>query len=233
MGASLLGCEKKEVAMSNEDEIVLNANSTENVVDEKTNEDSNNLSANLEFAKDNYIEGEQPLVIDGILVVNKEFGIPKNFASGLTEETLKAFEEMKNDAQKDGLTLNIRSGFRDNATQEMLFNNYVQRDGLEKANTYSAKPGHSEHETGLAIDISNGDYQTSIGDWFNDTEQSKWLYENAYKYGFILRYPEGKEDITGYKYESWHYRYVGVEHSKNFAMNNLTLEEYLKIVTPN
>ena len=137
---------------------------------------------------------------------------------------------MKSDVKKERIIINIRSWFRSYETQETLYNNYIARDGLEKASRYSAKPGYSEHQTGLAIDITTEDTTTSIGDWFNDTKQAEWLYNNAYKYGFILRYPKGKEHITGYKYESWHYRYVGIEHSKNFAMNDLTLEEYLKVV---
>lgn len=176
-----------------------------------------------------YVEGENPLYIDGILIVNKDYSIPKDFANKLDEEVQAKFELMKEAAEEDGLVLSIRSGFRSHETQSMLYNNYVARDGVEKASRYSAKPGHSEHETGLAIDISNGDPNKSIGDWFTDTPQAKWLYENAHKYGFILRYPEGKEDITGYKYESWHYRYVGTEHSQYFNQNNLTLEEYLGI----
>lgn len=193
-------------------------------------EDTVNMSENLEKARNSYIEGEKPLYIDGILVVNKEFGLPKNFVKSADPEALKAFELMKSDAKKDGIEINIRSGHRTTETQEMLFTNYAKRDGIENANRYSAKPGHSEHESGLTFDITTEDTTTSIGDWFNDTEQAKWLYENAYKYGFILRYPKNKEHITGYKFESWHYRYIGKEHSKNFAMNDLTLEEYLKIV---
>lgn len=224
IGTSLTGC-------SNSTE------SKDNIPEEtsisKQEIDKNNLSSNLEKARSEYIEGEKPLYIDGILVVNKEFGLPRNYVKSADPEALKAFEEMKADAKKDGLEINIRSGHRTTETQEMLFNNYVKRDGLEKANRYSAKPGHSEHESGLTFDITNHDTVTSIGDWFTETPQAKWLYENAYKYGFILRYPQNKEDITGYKYESWHYRYIGKEHSKNFAMNDLTLEEYLKIVPDN
>lgn len=180
-----------------------------------------------------YEEGVKPLYINDILVVNKQFKIPSNFATKLDDEVEYQFELMREDAKKDGLDINIRSGFRSNEVQSMLYNSYVARDGVEKANRYSAKPGHSEHETGLAIDISNGDYNKSIGDWFTETPQAKWLYENAYKYGFILRYPKGKEEITGYKYESWHYRYVGTEHSQYFNQNDLTLEEYLGLASNN
>ena len=214
----ITGCTKSED--------IINTDEISEVI--TSNEDD--TSSNLQKAKDEYIEGEKPVYINNILVANKDFGIPKNFASGLNNELLEAFNQMKSDAKEEGIILNIRSGFRSYETQETLYNNYIARDGLEKASRYSAKPGYSEHQTGLAIDITTEDTTISIGDWFNDTKQAEWLYNNAYKYGFILRYPKGKEHITGYKYESWHYRYVGIEHSKNFAMNDLTLEEYLKIV---
>lgn len=231
MSTTLSGCSKKEKTNTTTEEISKDLNLDNNYDTENT--DKHDISSNLEMARNNYIEGEKPLYIDGILVVNKEFGLPRNFASGLNSEVIEAFNEMKKDAKEEGIIINIRSGFRDTDTQEALFNSYAQRDGIEKANRYSAKPGHSEHETGLTIDITDEHNNRSIGDWFNETEQAKWLYENAHKYGFILRYPNGKEHITGYKYESWHYRYVGTEHSKNFAMNDLTLEEYLKIVDTN
>lgn len=184
----------------------------------------------LDKGLSNYVANKSPLYVKDILIVNKEYSVPNNLANGLNEDVLKQFESMKLDALKDGLELNIRSGFRSNEYQTELYNTYVEVDGEEKASTYSAKPGHSEHETGLAIDITSEITDRSIGDWFTETPQAKWLYENAWKYGFILRYPKGKESITGYKYESWHYRYVGTEHSKNFNQNNLTLEEYVGLV---
>lgn len=182
------------------------------------------------YEKSEYIEGVKPLYVDGILVANKDYGLPSDYApeSGKEDtEAMQAFNEMKKAAKKDGLEINVRSGYRSYDTQFQLYNNYVARDGKKAADRYSSVPGFSEHQTGLALDISNGSYQKSIGEWFDKTPQAKWLYENAYKYGFILRYPKGKENITGYMYESWHYRYVGKEHSKNFKMNDLTLEEYL------
>ena len=215
----LTGCSVSEFNNKDNSEDVIEISEEEKGLKEKQEKIKIGLSS--------YKEGVSPLYIDGILVVNKEYSLPKDFTNKLEDEVLEQFNLMKADAKKDGLDINIRSGFRSNEVQEMLYTNYVKKDGVEKASRYSARPGHSEHETGLGIDISNGDYETSIGDWFTDTPQAKWLYENAYKYGFILRYPEGKEDITGYKYESWHYRYVGKEHSQYFNQNNLTLEEYL------
>lgn len=244
MSTTTSGCSKKEKIEVIDEEISKDLNSSNNktenadknkndIINKNESIDKIDTSSNLELARSSYIEGEKPVYINGILVVNKEFGLPRNFASELNPEALDAFYQMKQDAKEQGITLNIRSGFRDTNTQEILFNTYAQRDGIEKANRYSAKPCHSEHETGLAIDITNSNTSKSIGDWFNETDEAKWLYENAYNYGFILRYPNGKEHITGYKYESWHYRYIGTEHSKNFAMNDLTLEEYLKIVSTN
>ena len=104
--------------------------------------------------------------------------------------------------------------------QKNLYNNYVKRDGAQNADRYSARPGYSEHQTGLAFDINYADSR------FEGTDQAIWLAENAYKYGFILRYPEGKEHITGYMYEPWHYRYIGVENAAKIFASGLTLEEY-------
>ena len=204
-------------------------NDKEEIVEEMVDQEAVEKEKKIQEALSSYKKGEYPLYIDGIVLVNKDYGIPDDFATDLNSELLEQFEIMKSDAKKAGLDINIRSGFRTMETQEMLFNNYAKKDGIEKANRYSAVPGYSEHQTGLAVDISNGDYSTSIGDWFTETPQTKWLYENAHKYGFILRYPQGKEHITGYKYESWHYRYVGVYHSQHFNQNNLTLEEYLGV----
>ena len=103
------------------------------------------------------------------------------------------------------------SGYRSYNTQKGLYNYYVNRDGREAADRYSARPGHSEHSTGLAMDVSGIDGKCAATDCFGETPEAAWLAENVYDYGFIIRYPEGKEHITGYKYEPWHLRYVGVD----------------------
>lgn len=199
---------------------------------QRTNILSYNSEA-IQQAKENnkdvseYIQSKKPLYIDGIVIVNKDYNLPKNYKSPREQEALEAFEQMKSDALKDGIILNIRSGYRSYNTQISLFNRYAKNDGAEVANTYSAKPGYSEHQTGLAFDITNRNTNKAPGSWFDDTAEAQWLYENAHNYGFILRYPQGKEHVTGYIYESWHYRYIGTEHSINFNMNNLTLEEYV------
>ena len=135
------------------------------------------------------------------------------------------FEKLSNDASNLGYRIVAVSAFRDYNYQNELFNYYVKEKGLDYALDCSAKPGHSEHQTGLAVDVegSNKDY-----DNFIDSKEYNWMKDNAHKYGFILRYPKGKEHITGFKFEPWHYRYVGVNLATYLYHNNLTLEEYLE-----
>jgi len=137
-----------------------------------------------------------------------------------------AFEELYEGAQAAGFNIIMRTGYRSYAYQESLYSGYVKRDGEEAANKYSAKPGESEHQTGLCCDVGtpgSGNVQNLDG-----TKEAEWVADNAWKYGFILRFPEDKTDITGYTYESWHIRYVGKEAAKIMYENNLTLEEYLE-----
>lgn len=161
--------------------------------------------------------------INGILIVNKKIGLPKDYNPGISKRMLIAYYLMKLCALKDGAKLKIISGFRSYDYQEKIYNIYVKEFGEEKTNTFSAKPGHSEHQTGLAIDICED------SDNFIGTKEDIWLQENAHKFGFIIRYPKGKEYITGYKYEPWHLRYVGRKHAKIIFTKGLTLEEYLGI----
>ena len=134
---------------------------------------------------------------------------------------------MRDDASDNGLNIWIQSGYRSYGFQKELYDNYVKEDGKEAADTYSARPGHSEHQTGLAFDLN------TITDDFQYTNEGIWVNENCYKYGFILRYPKGKEEITGYKYESWHLRYVGVELATKLYNNGdwITLEEHFNLTS--
>ena len=167
--------------------------------------------------------------IDGVLVANKSYSLDKNYvpnlnsAGTMTNNTEEAFNAMAAAAAKEGLTLTVKSGYRSYSTQQSLYDNYVARDGKVAADTYSARPGHSEHQTGLAIDINKA------SDEFTNTPEAKWLAEHCWEYGFILRYPEGKESITGYKYESWHFRYVGTPQLAMKIKAAGSLEEYLGI----
>lgn len=148
----------------------------------------------------------------------------------LRKEAAAALEALFAAAKADGVSLAGVSAYRSHTYQKALFNHYVQKDGVEKARTYSAVPGTSEHETGLAIDVSGIDGKCAATSCFADTKEAKWLAEHAQEYGFIIRYPEGKEAITGYMYEPWHLRYVGTEIAKEIKAQGITLEEYLGVV---
>lgn len=144
----------------------------------------------------------------------------------LRQEAATALETMFADAEKEGISLRLGSGYRSYQTQERLFNDYVSRDGEAAANRYSARPGQSEHQTGLAVDIGDSSLNNWLKNSFKNTEEGIWLRDNSYKYGFVLRYLEGKEDITGYIYEPWHFRYVGIEEAEKIKFANCTLEEF-------
>jgi D-alanyl-D-alanine carboxypeptidase len=148
----------------------------------------------------------------------------------MRKEAAKALERLFAAAKKDGIYLSGVSAYRSYSTQKVLFNNYVKRDGFEKARTYSAIPGTSEHQTGLAIDVSGSNGKCAATSCFANTKEAAWLKKNCGKYGFIIRYPKGKESTTGYKYEPWHLRYVG-NISTAIQNRGITLEEYLQ-VTP-
>ena len=134
------------------------------------------------------------------------------------------FVKMADDARENNLTIKVTTGYRSYNFQSTLYNNYVKADGVKNADTYSARPGYSEHQLGYSADLTN-DKNVSFDD-FENTDEYKWLKYNAHKYGFIMRYPKDKEYITGYMFESWHYRYVGVDIATYIYENNITYEEY-------
>lgn len=163
--------------------------------------------------------------IEDTLIVNKTYSLPESYGNGLTTDTVNAFNMMKNDAAALGHNLWIASGFRSYRNQSSLYNEYCRMDGQVNADTYSARPGYSEHQSGLAIDLNN------IDNSFGNSPAGKWVLNNCYKYGFIHRYPESKQNITGYSYESWHLRYVGVGLAEKLYNSGdwITLEEYFGI----
>ncbi|RYL94396.1 D-alanyl-D-alanine carboxypeptidase family protein [Sporolactobacillus sp. THM7-4] len=184
-----------------------------------------------------------------LVLVNKHFKLPDHyvprqlvypnvpFITSQRSEKFKmrkvaadALEKMFAAAKKDGISLAGVSAYRSFALQTVLFNNYARQDGVKKALTYCASPGTSEHETGLAIDVSGTSGMYAATEAFAKTAQAKWLAEHAQNYGFIIRYPKGKEKVTGYEYEAWHIRYVGVQAAKTITKNKLALEEYLRVV---
>lgn len=175
---------------------------------------------------------------ESYILVNKYNYLTKNYIPNNLEEintqyarsgmqlvnyAKEAFELLAKEAKKEGLSIIAMSSYRSYKYQENLYNRYVQSDGKEDADTYSGRPGFSEHQTGLAVDVYNGkeDYTN-----FEKTEEFKWMQQNAHKYGFILRFPKDKTNETGYQYESWHYRYVGNEIATYIHKNKLCYEEY-------
>ncbi|MBB6446531.1 M15 family metallopeptidase [Bacillus benzoevorans] len=185
-----------------------------------------------------------------LVLVNKEYGLPDGYApadlvrpnvafsfgdqdiekSYMRKEAAMALEKMFTEAANHNLQLYAVSGYRSYERQVEVFNNEVQNVGREQAVQVVAVPGNSEHQTGLSMDISSASANSALSEQFGETPEGKWLVENAHKFGFILRYPKGKEAITGYQYESWHFRYVGVESASGIYENGLTLEEYFHVV---
>ena len=173
--------------------------------------------------------------VDGVVIANKTYSLPSNFAPNnlvtingyikVVDYVKDAFLSLSSDAKAIGLNIYASSGYRSYSNQKYIYENYVSMDGKENADRYSARAGYSEHQTGLAIDVNTIDMT------FDNTSESVWLRENAYKYGFIIRYPKGKEEITGYMYEPWHIRYVGKELSNKLYKDGsyITLEEYYGI----
>ncbi len=145
----------------------------------------------------------------------------------IKKEAYDAFTKMFNDAASQGYSFCICSGYRSYEYQQELFENALATQSEAEAHMFSAYPGRSEHHTGLAIDITSESMDWGLSQDFADYPEGRWLDEHCQDYGFILRYPEGKEDITGYQYEPWHFRYVGVEAAKEIMSKGITFEEYL------
>ncbi|WP_223594268.1 M15 family metallopeptidase [Neobacillus bataviensis] len=186
------------------------------------------------------------------VLVNKQHKLPENYSpEDLVDANIpfifkeksekrkmraaaaSAIEKLFTGAKKQGVNLLGVSAYRSHIAQTALFNSYVKQDGYEKASTYSAVPGTSEHETGLAIDVTGGDGRCAAEECFGGTKEAKWLQKHAADYGFIIRYPKGKSAITGYTYEPWHLRYVGKTMAKKIMSRDITLEEYYHTVPVN
>ncbi|MGP4079741.1 M15 family metallopeptidase [Pseudalkalibacillus sp. R45] len=185
-------------------------------------------------------------VMDPLVLVNKERNLPEDFIpetltvpeipftfeedhpkKQMQEVAAEAIEEMFAQAETDGIPLLAQSGYRSYSTQKSIFASNAEKNGHEEANKYSAQAGQSEHQTGLTMDVTSPEVDFGLIEEFGETTAGKWVKDNAHKYGFIVRYPKGKEGVTGYQYEPWHLRYVGKEHAKAIYEQNLTLEEYL------
>lgn len=168
-------------------------------------------------------EDVEPTYVQGVLVVNKSYPLPCWYGDGLTGDTVAAFEAMAAEAAASGFGLYISSGFRSYWDQEWIYNNFAARDGAAAADRYSARPGHSEHQSGLTFDLN------CICEAFGYQADGLWVAANAHRFGFIVRYPQGKEHITGYVWEPWHMRHVGIDVATAVFSSGLTLEEYLGV----
>ena len=158
---------------------------------------------------------------DEIIVVNKHYPMSKDYYPGENSTAKAAFLKLIAQMKEEGYAISDNySGFRSYATQAQLYQSYVNQEGQAAADRYSARPGYSEHQTGLAFDVIGTD-----GQLVEDSSAAQWLLEHAPDYGFVVRYPRGKESITGYMHEEWHLRYIGKE-AKDIAASGLTLEEY-------
>ncbi|MFC3041652.1 D-alanyl-D-alanine carboxypeptidase family protein [Virgibacillus xinjiangensis] len=183
---------------------------------------------------------------DQLALVNKQQALPSDYVPGdmvvpdvrfpfeedlpkkkMREPAAEALKNLFEAAEEDGLELFAQSGYRSYDRQDSLFASYVEANGEEAANKFSARPGESEHQTGLTMDITSASVDFELTTDFGETEEGKWVKEHAAEYGFIIRYPEGKEQITGYQYEPWHLRYVGEKTAKGIRNQEITLEEYL------
>ena len=181
---------------------------------------------------------EDPIIVKEFsptVIVNKYNKLEESFAPNklveldkctdgeqyLAEEAKLAYDKMCTASLKEGLKLGVTSSYRSYESQQSVYATYLKSNGQDYVNKYVATPGYSEHQTGLALDV-----KSKVGSPFKTTKEYKWMIKNSYKYGFILRYPEETESITGYNPEAWHFRYVGEEAAKYVYENNITYEEY-------
>ena len=162
------------------------------------------------------------LVTVDVPVVNSEG------SNQLRQIASQALTNLFEAAENNGHILYADSGFRSYQTQEVLYNTYVERSGQAEADRYSAQPGKSEHQTGLTMDVTSDAVGRQLVQSFGETDEGIWIRENAHHYGFIVRYPEGKEEITGYMYEPWHLRFLGIALATEIYESGLTYEEYIE-----
>ena len=163
--------------------------------------------------------------VNGILIANKTYSVPASYNPGIDPNAQAAFNKMQQAAAMEGISLWICSGFRSYTYQQQLYNSYVYQSGQAAADRFSARAGHSEHQTGLAIDVNSVEYD------FAFTPEGQWLAAHAHEYGFIIRYAQDKQDITGYMYEPWHIRYLGKGLAAEVYASGLCLEEFFGITS--
>lgn len=200
------------------------------IINSKVNQEYYSLNLKTDMSKGEAIIVNKYYALSKDYIPNDLVKVPMDYAWGdygsiiCRKVAYDAFLNMWQEAHNEGYYLMISSAFRTYQEQETVFNNYKDSYGEDYALSIAAKPGYSEHQTGLALDIftkTNNNRKT-----FKDSDAAKWLANNAYKFGFILRYPQDKVDLTGYDYESWHFRYVGKDIAKYIQENKITFEEY-------
>jgi len=167
----------------------------------------------------------------GIIIANKGYGMSSSFAPGENPEARAQLNSFVASAKASGHLAKMFSGYRSYSYQTTLHNRYVANDGRASAETYSARPGFSEHQTGLVFDIGVAGMTTSRS--IGTHPGGIWMTQNAHRFGFVLSYPEGKDNITGYTYEPWHFRYIGTDMATKLYFSGLTLDEYLGTISPN
>lgn len=172
------------------------------------------------------------IIVNKSLPINPSSYMPDNLVTSsiggqLRPEAAKALDVMVSDAKEMGVRLRVISSFRSYQAQKSVYEGYVAKDGQTAADTYSARPGTSEHQTGWAVDLGGNSCDLEI--CFANTTEGKWLAEHAHVYGFIIRYPEGKQSITGYQYEPWHIRYVGTDLALQLYLSKQTMEEFFGV----
>lgn len=165
---------------------------------------------------------------DDLVTVEVDTVFDNEEANSLREVAANALEEMFAAAAEDGYKLYARSGYRSYQTQVWVFENNVDKHGEEKAATFSARPGQSEHQTGLVMDVTSENVDFQLIEEFGETDEGIWVAENAHHFGYIVRYPKGKEDITQYIYEPWHLRYIGKDLAELVYDSGLTYEEFIE-----
>lgn len=170
---------------------------------------------------------DEDYVPDDLVMIDVPYVLENPEVNQLRQVAADALQDMFEIAEKSDIYLYARSGYRSYQTQVQLFESYKEKHGEEAANRYSARPGQSEHQTGLVMDVTSESVNFQLKEKFGETKEGKWLEENAHKFGFIIRYPEGMEDITGYTYEPWHIRFLGVDLATKIYESGLTYEEYL------
>lgn len=214
---------KKENPTISYYEIVIIVNVHENK-EHYTFDHNTNISDNYSMLVNKYYKLDKDYEPDDLVTIKTDHSWGEYGENRIREKVYDAFKDMWNAAKESDIYLMINSSYRPYSDQERVYNNYKESRGESGADKIAARPGYSEHQTGLALDIfctTNSSTQT-----FADSEAYQWLLNNSYKYGFILRYPQDKENITGYAFESWHYRYVGKDLAEKIYNENITFDEY-------